>query len=337
MPALLLSLCPAFGTDIDVSHSSSAIEGDVFAISLPQLRISLDAGPLAIGELDRRGLVRTLSELHDGPFDLTLRAVPFHKEGERSGAVVSVGPLSVGASLNDRALAAASLSYEHFSAAVLYAFPGAGDDTFMEDRKDSEGQGVMFIGTSFSFSIFSAGGIASFSPHLGFDGFLTLSASYGRYSLSLSAGSPPVLYEDSPRYMYGISATLGEEGFLSELSLRIGNAPVFSNEYLEYDADIKSRLKLYDFTIYSSMEYSFSRRGNSSKADRFTVEAYGLKLGFDSEYGIVAVYDAGPVEFGYDEGHAYAVLETDILGEHSRLRLRLSSESIIDVSISLDL
>ena len=334
---IMLSAMPLHSAFVDAAAETRRIGDDSFSISLPYMRISLDAGPLTVGEIDRRGLFRTLSSLHDGRNELTLEASSFRSDGWRSGAVVEAGPLSIGASLNDRAAVAVSLSYDYMDIAVLYAFPGEDEGRFMEDRKSGESQSVLYGGASFSWWIFSGAGIVSFSPDFGFDGFISLTAEYGKYSLSLAVGSPPVLYDDSPRFMYSASGSIGADGFLSEFSFRIGGDPVFSDEYRTYEADIKSKLELYGITIYSSMEYSFSRRGMSSKSDRFTVEAFGIRLGYDSDYGLVAVYDAGAVEFGYDEGSFFASLEFEAFGEHSRMRLRLSSDSAIDVSISLDL
>ena len=335
--AAMLMLSPLQGAWVDASHDTKAIGTDGFSLSLPHPRLYLKAGPLTVGEIDRRGLLRTLSEPHGGHYGLRLEASPFRTDGRRSGAVLEAGPLSVGVSLGDRPLAAASLSYEHASAAMLYALPGSFDESVMGDRKDSEGQAVLYGGASGRWWIFSCLALFSFSPDLGFDGFISASVGYGRYSLSFSAGSLPVLYDDETRYMYSISGSIGEEGFRSEFSLKIGNKPVFSDEYLAYEAYIRSRLELYGIRVYSSMEYSFSKRGKSSKSDRITIEAYGFKLGYDSDYGLVAVYDSDIVEFGYDEGRLYAAIETDLLGERSRMRIRLSSDSSIDVSIALDL
>ena len=337
MLLIIASAVPASCASMDISGTSGRMGNDGFSIVLPSMRLSLEAGPLSVGEIDRRGLVRTLSELHDGRWDLSLEASRFRSDGWRSGAVLSLGPLSLGMSLNDRAFAAASLSFNHVDAAVLYAFAGSSPDSFMEDRHESERQDVLYGGLSFSWWIFRAAGIFSFSPVLGLDGYLSLAAEHGRYSITLAAGSRPVLYSDDARYLYSISGTIGEDGFLSQFSFKIGNEPVFSDEYLGYEAYIKSGLELYGITIYSSMEYCFSSHGHSTKSDRFTIEAYGFELGYDNAYGIVAVYDAGIVEFGYDEGRFFAAIEHEMAGSMSRMHLRLSSDRLIDVAISIDL
>ena len=332
-----IPLLPLSALQMEGTPDARSVSGDSFSISFPSMRISLEAGPLSVGEIDRRGLVRTISDIHEGYSDLRLEAHPFHSDGRRYGAVLDLGPLSIGFSLNDRALAAASLSFEGFSVAVLHASEGGAEETFLEDRKDSVKESVLYGAASFSWRMLSGTGLFSFSPDLGFDGFASIALRHDDYSIVLSMGSPPVLYDDSTRFMYSLSGSIGEDGFRSEFSFRTGNAPVFTGDFLPYEADLRSRLSIHGVTVRSSMEFSFTKKGSSHKRDRFTVEAYGIRLGFDSGYGLIAVYDGGAVEFGYDEGRLYAELGLEMWGARSRVKVRLSSDSIMDVYLSLDL
>ncbi len=334
---LLLSSFECFALDVSLTDETKKVESDVFSLSLSRMKLYISVGDLTIGEIDRRGLLRTLSEPHEGRFDLVPKALPFSNSGTRYGALLRLGPLSLFTTLNDRLLGGMALNYEHFSFATLYAAAGYDEGPFMEDRKDSENWDVLFTAFSFNYWIFSGMGIGTFSPELGFDGLLSLSVGYGKYSLTFTMGSPPVLYSDKERYMYSVSVTLGEAGFLSRITMKMGNTPIFSDDYRPYEAEIVSYLTLHGFRFYSSMEYSFSKKGNSRKSDRFTVEIHGVKIGYDSDYGLVAVYDAGKIEAGYDEGRFFAALTFEAFGEHSELKVRLSSDSLIDISLSLDL
>ena len=184
---------------------------------------------------------------------------------------------------------------------------------------------------------FNALGIASFAEHLGFDGFLSLSAAWNGYSLSVAAGGPQLLYDDSQRFLYSVNGTIREEGFISEFELRIGEAPVFSEDYLPYEAELRSRLDIHGVIIYSAMEYSFSRRGRSHKRDRFTIRYDFIELGYDSDHGLIALFRYGGIEAGFDEGRGYVELERELETEHSRLLLRLSSDSSFSIAVALDL
>ena len=312
------------------------IHGDGFRLSLADPRLSIDSGPLAVGQIDRTGLVHTIAEPHGGVHGIELECMPFASEGRRTGARIRFGPLSAGFSLDGRPLAAASLSYERMSLAVLYAWKGSTDRPLLRQWKDEEME-TLYGAASLEAGPFRALGIISFSDHLGIDGFLSLSATWDGCSISVAAGALPPLYDDYSRFLYSVNGTIRRDSFLSEFELRIGETPVFSADYLPYEASIRSRLELHGVVISSSMDYSFSRRGRSRKRDRFTLRYGIVELGYDSLDGPVAIIRACGVEVGFDEGRAYAELERGFVTEHARLRLRLSSDSSIGVAISLDL
>ena len=333
---LLIVSLPLHAGGAYASSDLREIRGDSFRVSLTDGNLFMDIGPLRVGQIDRSGLVRTIAEPHGGRHGLELECLPFRSDGRRSGAVLDLGPLSVGMALDDRALFAASLSYDSFSIAMRYAGDVTSDRPLIHQWRQEERE-TLYWAASVEVGAFNALGIASFAEHLGFDGFLSLSAAWNGYSLSVAAGGPQLLYDDSQRFLYSVNGTIREEGFIYEFELRIGEAPVFSEDYLPYEAELRSRLDIHGVIIYSAMEYSFSRRGRSHKRDRFTIRYDFIELGYDSDHGLIALFRYGGIEAGFDEGRGYVELERELETEHSRLLLRLSSDSSFSIAVALDL
>lgn len=318
------------------SQELREIREDMFRLSLTDGNLFMDLGPMRVGQIDRSGLVRTIAEPHGVGRGIELECLPFTADGHRSGAVLALGPLSVGIALDDRPLAAASLSYDSFSLALLYAGDSMQGRPLMHQWRLEERE-TLYWAASVDLGFLRALGIASFSRYLGLDGFLSLSAEWNGYSVSIAAGGPPLLYDDYDRFLYSVSGMIKKDCFMSEFELRIGEAPVFSEDYLPYEAELRSILDIHGVIIYSAMEYSFSRRGRSRKRDRFTIRHGFLELGYDSDHGLVALFRYGGIEAGFDEGRGYVELERELDTEHSRLLLRLSSDRSVAVAIALDL
>ena len=334
---LLILSSSLYAGDAYASAERREIGAGNFRISLTRMRVYLDLGVFSAGELDRTGLVRTLSHPHEKQQSLTLECTPFRSDGDHAGAAVALGPFRAGISLNGRPAAAVSLSYENFSAAVLYAGKGGAENDLVPVWAESLSFPVLYGAVSARLGAFSLLFAGSAADDLGMEGFVSLSAGTDSAAVTVSAGRLFPLYSDSDDYLYSVHGMLKRKQFSTEFSFRIGSAPVFSDDYLPYEAEIRSSLELSSITVHSSMEYSFSRTGRSLKKDRFTISHDLFELGYDSSCGVVAVFRAGPVEAGYDEGRFFVALEKRAVTEHASILLRLSSDSLISVSAAVDL
>ena len=332
---LLAAASPLAGISFARDGGSAYTGADGFRLSLSDGRLYLADEHIAFGQIDRFGLVRTLSDPYGSPPSLRPRASAFSRTGERSGFVLSLGPLSAGASLNGRPLLFASAEFSHFEAAVLLAFPGEDPGTIVSDAYREETGRVLYAGISGGYGVFSAMGIFSFSDTKGIGLFGSAGVEYGGYSLYAMAGDPISLYGGRDTRLFGIRGSIGEEGFRSEFSVIFGGVPVFSDEFMPYQAVLRSELAVEGIRLESVMRYSFTRTGRTYKSDIITLSFDGLRIGYSSSGGLIASYSHGMFEIGIEDGRAYAEVQLDFGAEDADVMIRLHSDGEIETGVSL--
>ncbi len=334
MILLVFSALPLFSGSIAQDGRTSYIRTEDVIISISGAGLFLSSESIEAGQIDRFGLVRTLKDPYGSAFSLRPEASSYAFSSKRMGAVLKLGPLRAGASLNDRPMAFAYASLPYAEGAVLYAFPGRSSDALLQSPMTGEDASVLYMATSGGYSIFKAMGILSYSDKEGLSLFGAAGVQWRKYSLFLLGGDAVTLYGDDEPDRWGIRGSFGEEGFRCEFSFISGEPPVFSNDFLSFRAYIRSELEIGGVRLYSSMRYSLSRRGRMTKSDCITVSYEGFRVGYSSSDGIIASFRHDLFEIGIEGRKLYVEITLEFRAEAS-FEMKLCSDGTMEAGISL--
>ena len=312
--------------------------GPEHIVSFAEGKVSVQSRNLEVGEIDRLGLLRTLKSPYSSSFSLRPEIVPFSRSSGRSGVLLGTDSLSFGFSTGNRPLVFAYAGFEYFEGAVLYAFPGRNDgEGYLTERGAGTDVPMLYMAGRGGWKFFQILGVMSFSPEEGVELLGAAGIRHGKYSLDIIGGDTAVLYEGKNTQSWGLRLSIGETGFRSDISVVFGSPAIYSADFLPYKASVRSELELHGVRVYSSMEYSFSRKGRAHKRDCITVSWMGFEAGYDTSGGFLASYEHDIFKVGYENGRVYAEVELMFDTDDAELRLRLSSDGTIDTALSIGL
>lgn len=332
---LVLSL-PLPALSLYTDGTGGRFSGDGFSISLSDLSLYLDAGPLSYGAVDTGGLLRFLSKPHSAVWDLTPVARRPSSSSLSSGFVVEAGPLSAGWTVSGREMVYASLSGQNLEGAIVYA-EGEGDDgSLQKETGTGTEDSSLYLALKGGYRWLSAFAVLSFAPDIGFLPMLGVKAEAGDYSLSFTYGDIFDLTSSSGSFTWGLSLSMGDEGFYARFTYSEGLSPVYSYDYLEKEASLDVSLDFLGVLLSSSMNYSRSSTGTVSKEAHYLLSVDCLAIGWDSEDGLFWEWDLDAMALGFEDGEPYVAIRAR-LGESDAaisLRLSLGGEAGIGLSFS---
>ena len=328
---LILGIRDAYGAII-VSPSGGAIDGGSALISSSG-RAWLEYGALSYGEIGESGMVAAF----DDPFSPSIgleASVERPGMGDgRSGAVLSLGPLSLLLSSDERLLAGFSLDMDGFDAAVLYAHGHPGDGGMQQGHEAKGGYGAIYLGADASWRFLRFIALGSFSPDLGFRGLVSAGAEHGAYSLHAAFGSLLPLYPDSPSEGMGIRGSFGNDRYSWIFAASFGSRPVFSEEYMPRRTYASSVLRLGDWVLEAETSSTLTAAGRRRHSERFSLSYGALECGYDTDEGPFAILDLGHLRLGYEDGGAIVGLTAELGDGGSRVQLTLTSSPSIGISV----
>ncbi len=334
--ALLLALVPGIpAASLSVSAGGGALVFQDALLSLPSARVYMDLGFLVFGEIGRKGLVKALDDPHSSYSGLRPEAVRPGRDGGKDGFVLSAGPVSAVFSTDGRPLAGFSWSSEYLELGMLYAAASGDDGGFHDDRGRSTAYPVLYAALNARWNFLRLGGLASFSPEIGFRGVLSAGAEYEGYSLHISYGSLLALYDSSPSDTSGIRGSFGRGPFSFTFSLSYGSPPVFSEDYLSRRAYASSVLSIGDVRVEAETETSFTQSGTRRHDEIFTVEWKFIETGYDTGDGFFIILDFDYLAAGYRGGTPFVSFSHEAGTEHFRWHFSVSTDDGVSLALRI--
>ena len=334
---LILASLPLHSALIGIGEGGSVLEADGMHIAINAGEAYITAGPYSHGTIDRKGLIAAADDPHGGNLSLSPRITRPGREGERSGSLLSLGPVKIAASSDGRPFLSFSYDSGTFALALLFAFQGEEDDSFHRDPGRSGEWNVLYLGCQGAWGPLSLTGMISFAEEIGFRGVISGTIGKEGYSLSFAYGSLIALYSDSPEYSWSLAASLEEEGFRAAMRIAAGEEPVFSEDYLPYETELSSVLDFGSLRIFSHMEHGFSRSGNVSRSDFIGAACGIMTLWYSSSDGAGFSVDAGHFSFGWREGHAFVSFRLTLDAESVSLIAEASTDRGVEASLIITL
>ena len=332
--------CSAIAVEeVSARHDGFAVSRDGYSVSFSSGRITVNSPYFNAGDIGRFGLLRTIADPYSSAFSLRPEISLHQRYSRQSGFAAGMDGFIAGASLSGRPLVFIQSGWkDYIEGALLFAFPGgSGEHGYLADAAAPVDIPVLYASVRGGWRFFDLAGILSFSPEEGIELFGAAGLYWGKYSIYLMAGDTMPLYNERSARAWGIRVSIGEAGVRSDIAFLVGTPPVYSADFLPLKASIRSELDIHGIRIYSSMEYSFSGKGNAHKRDKIILSYEGFSIGYDTSSGPVASYRHRMFEIGYEDRSLYAEIEMDIAGEGRSIRLRLSSDGTVETALSISL
>lgn len=314
--------------------SGGSISDEEFAISLYDGSLYLSAGGFSYGAASRSGLLRTLSSPYSSSWDLEPRMRPHTSSSTASGFMFKAGPFTAGATTNERAAVFSSLKYRYAEGAMLFAFAEGDDGSLQKTTGTGTEFSTLYLALKGGISHFTLFTIMSFAPEMGFLSMAGAKLEAGDYSISFTYGDILDLYEDDDSYTWGVTLTLGDDGFFASFSYAEGLSPVYSDDSLPRRASSDISLAVNGVELYSSMVYSRSRTGNVSKSDQFALRLEDLTMGWDTDDGLFWEWTCGKISVGFADSSPYLKISIALGEPEARVRLKLALGSGSSVTLS---
>ena len=335
----LFSCSAIMAEEVSARHDGLTVSGDGCSVSFSSGRITIRSPYFKAGDIGRFGLLRTIADPYSSAFSLRPEISLHQRYSRQSGFAAGMDGFIAGASLSGRPLVFIQSGWkDYIEGALLFAFPGeSGEHGYLADAAAPVDIPVLYASVRGGWRFFDIAGILSFSPDEGIELFGAAGLYWEKYSIYLMAGDTMPLYNERSARSWGIRVSIGETGFRSDIAFQFGAPPVYSADYLPFRASIRSELDIHGIRIYSSMEYSFSGKGNAHKRDRIIFSYEGFSIGYDTSSGPIASYKHRMFEIGYEDRSIYAEIEMDIGEEGRSIRLRLSSDGTVETALSISL
>ena len=301
--------------EVSARHDGLTVSRDGCSVSFSSGRITIRSPYFKAGDIGRFGLLRTIADPYSSAFSLRPEVSLHQRYSRQSGFAAGMDGFIAGASLSGRPLVFIQSGWkDYIEGALLFAFPGeSGEHGYLADAAAPVDIPVLYASVRGGWRFFDIAGILSFSPDEGIELFGAAGLYWEKYSIYLMAGDTMPLYNERSARSWGIRV------------------------YLPFRASIRSELDIHGIRIYSSMEYSFSGKGNAHKRDRIIFSYEGFSIGYDTSSGPIASYKHRMFEIGYEDRSIYAEIEMDIGEEGRSIRLRLSSDGTVETALSISL